>query len=228
MDKRTLVAFVAAVVCSTAAHAIPYFGVYGEAAAVAIAGAGVPESQTQSGSPMEDALTAEAASLDTTDVATAGAIIGLDFLSTSADVSAGSFGSAVSTARYSGAFVNSALVDLGLHFTQFNTTSGSGAATTTLWVSLVSDGVSLFRDFVQGSSWQHTYTPVAGTTSLLDIVLTSEASAAFVSAGVGNATAFGQVSVVPEASTWWMLSLGLGAVAAGVGKRRRQALNLTA
>jgi hypothetical protein len=223
-----LVAFVAVLATSTAAHAIPYFGVHGEASAVAVSDGGVPETQTESGSPASDILSAEAASVGANDVATAGAIVGLDFLTTSADVSAGSFGSAVSTARYSGAFVNSDLVDLRLAFQQLNTASGSGASSTTLWVSLVSDGVSLFRDFVQASSWQYTYTPVVGTTSLLDIVLTSEASGAFLSGGSGNATAFGQVSVVPEASTWLMLSIGLFGVAAARSKRTGHALNLTA
>ena len=142
MNKPALVAFVGALVCSTAVDAIPYFGVDGEATAVAVTGVGVPDSQTQSGSPATDAVTAESASVAAADVATAGAIVGLDFLSTSADVSAVGFGSAVSTARYSGAFVNPGFVDLGLHFTRLHATNGSGATSTTLWVSLVSDGVS--------------------------------------------------------------------------------------
>jgi hypothetical protein len=222
MNKRALAALVAALVCSSAANAIPYFGVYGEATAVAITGDGFPESQSQSGSPAIDALNASAASVGISDVATAGAIVGLDLLNTSVDVGASAFGSAVSTARYSAAFVNTGVVELGLTFDQLNTVSGSGAATTTLWVSLVSDGVSLFRDAVAGPSWYMKYSPVVGTTSLLDILLTSEASAAYLSPGVGGAFASGQVSVVPEVSTWLMFSLGLGTVATLKLRRRRE------
>ena len=223
MNKRALLAFAAALVCSSAANAITYFGTHGEATAVAISADGLPESSSRSGSPAMDTLIADAASVGTVDVATAGAIVGLDLLSTSADVSAGTFGSAVSTARFSAAFVNTSFVDLGLLFTRNDTASGTGAATTTLFVSLVSDGVSLFRDFVQGTSWQMTYSPVVGTTSLLDVLLTSEANAAFLSAGDGGAAASGLVSVVPEVSTWLMLSIGLGAVGALKSRARRQA-----
>jgi hypothetical protein len=226
LNKRALVAFVAALVCSSAANAtLPYFGVYGEATAVAITSDGLPESVSQAGSPATDALTASAASVGAVDVATAGSIVAFDLLTTSADVSASDFGSAVSTARYAGVFVNPAVVDLGIQFTQLDSAGGTGAATTTLFVSLVSDGVSLFRDYVTSPTWSMSYTPVVGTVSLLEILLTSEANAAFLAPGAGGASAFGQVSVVPEVSTWLMLSIGLGAV--GAAARRRALRELT-
>jgi hypothetical protein len=157
-----------------------------------------------------DTLTASAASIGSTDVATAGAFYAPGLLTTSADIAANAFGSSVALASFSDSFVNAGAVSLSLDFSSQDLTSGSGDASTTLFVSLVSDGVTLFSDYVQGP-WQFSYSPTAGTTSVFDLTLSSEVSADFVSDGAGNASSFGLVtftSPVPEAPIWLLLSLG--------------------
>lgn len=215
MNKPAFLACLAALVFCARADAIPFLDIQFEATAIAIASDGPPGLETQSGPLGDDAVSVSAASLGTTDVATAGAIVGLGLLSASVDVSASDISSAVATSRFSGSFVNAGPVSLSIDFTGLDFTSGSGGASTTLFVSLASDGVTLFADYILGA-WQFAYAPVLGTTSLLDLTLSSEASAAFLSAGSGNASGFGMVTMagtVPEASTWLLLSLGLGAVA---------------
>ncbi len=223
MNNTALAALLAALVFTVPAQALPYFDVHGEASAVAAASDAPSDFEVVSGSPAEELLSASAGSVGALDVATAGAIVGLDLLSTSADASGSDVSSAVSSARYSGAFVNSSEVTLGLQFSWLDVASGSGFAATTLFVSLVSDGVSLFSDYVQASSWSITYAAVPGTTSLLDLVLTSEASAAFLSAGPGNASSFGLVSVVPEPGTWLLFALGTVALGGLKLRQRRRA-----
>ena len=227
MNMRTLVACLAALVLSSTANAITFFGVHGQVDAVAVAADALPDFQSLSGSPAGDPLTAEAVSGGAVHFATAGSIVGLGLLSSSADVSGGEGSNAVAVSRFSGAFVNEGPVNLGLEFMQMDSASGSGLASTTLFVSLVSDGVSLFRDYVP-ASWYITYDPVVGTTSLLDVLLTSEASVAFGTTETGNAAAFGQVSLVPEAPTWLLFPLGVGAVLAVKRRTRRVAARTSA
>lgn len=216
MKKQFLTACLAGLVLSTTARAdaIPFFNVQFEATAIAIASDGPLGFGSQSGPLGADTVTLSVDSVGTTDVATAGAIVGSGLLSTSVDVSASALSSAVSSARFTGSFLNAGPVSLSIDFTGLDFASGSGGSSTTLFVSLTSNGVTLFSDYVQGL-WQFAYSPLAGTTSLLDLTLSSDASAAFLSAGAGNASGFGLVTVtgaVPEASTWLILSLGLGAV----------------
>lgn len=201
--------------------AIPFTGVQFEASAIAEAAEALPEVDLQAGG---DTLSASAASVGPTHVATAGAFAGPGLLTVSADVSAGEFSHAVATARFSGAFVSTGAVNLSLDFTGLDFATGSGAASTTLFVSLSNGGVTLFEDYVQGP-WTFSYAPAVGSTSLLDLTLASEVSAAFLTPGTGDASAFGSVAImgaVPEASTWLMFSLGLAGVAA-VGRRRQRA-----
>jgi hypothetical protein len=84
-----------------------------------------------------------------------------------------------------------------------------------LFVSLVSDGVTLFADFISGRA-QLSYNPLAGTTSYLELLLTSSASAGFPQ-GLGNASSTGLVSfsgTVPLGATWTFVLIGLAALAA--------------
>lgn len=206
----------------SALAAIPFTGAQYEASAIAEGAGAAPEVDLQSAA---DFITASAASVGGANVATAGAIAGPGLLTTSADVSAGELSHAVATARFSGSFVNSGTVSLSLDYTGLNFADGTGAASTTLFVSLVNGGVTLFEDYVQGP-WSFSYTPAAGSTSLLDLTLTSEVSAAFLSAGTGNASSFGSVAImgaVPEASTWLMFAFGLAGMA--VVSRRRKAVD---
>lgn len=218
-----------ALVASTIGHAnaIPFSSVQYEATVVALSSDGPLGVDTRSGVLDENPVTLSADSVGALSVSTAGAIVADGLLSTSVDVSASDISSAVAMSRFIGSFVNQGTVSLDLDFTTLDLTSGTGAASTTLFVSLASDGVTLFSDYAQGR-WQFSYTPLIGSTSVLDLTLSSDASAAYLSAGPGNASAFGQVSitgVVPEASTWLMLALGLGVVAVA-GKRARRSTAL--
>jgi hypothetical protein len=208
------------------ANAVPFSSVQYEATVVAMSSDGPLGLDSLSGTLGDDAVSLSADSIGAADLATAGAIVAGGLLSTSVDVSANAISNAVATARFIGSFVNRGPVSLSLDFTALNLSSGTGEASTTLFVSLASNGVTLFSDYVQGP-WQFAYTPLVGTTSLLDLTLSSDASAAHLAAGPGNASGFGQVSIagaVPEASTWLMLSLGLGVVGAAGSRARRKAV----
>lgn len=228
MNKLALIAPLAALVFATGADAdtIPFIDVQFEATVIALTSDGVPGIDSMTGPLGSDIVSLSAASVGAIDAATAGAIVGQGLMTTSVDVSAGDVGSAVATSRFAGSFVNGAGVSLSVDFAVADFMTGSGGAATTLFVSLISDGATLYSNFVNGL-WQFSYTPVAGTTSVLDLTLSSEASAAFLTAGPGNASGFGMVSiagVVPEASTWLLFAIGLVAVAAaanGPGARRR-------
>ncbi|MCR5864159.1 PEP-CTERM sorting domain-containing protein [Aquincola sp. J276] len=202
-----------------AAHAaIPFLDTTFEASAIAEAAGALPEADLQAG---VQALSASAASVGSTSVATAGVFAGPGLLTTSADVSAGDLSHAVASARFTGSFISSGTVNLSLDFTTLSFETGSGAAATTLFVSLSNGGITLFEDHVQGP-WSFSYTPAVGSTSLLDLTLSSEVSAAFIGSGTGDASAFGSVAImgaVPEASTWLMFSLGLAGI--GLAGRRR-------
>ncbi|CAN5206979.1 hypothetical protein BH11PSE9_BH11PSE9_00350 [soil metagenome] len=222
MNKQALMAFLAALTLFGSAHAnaqanaqaIPFFDVKFEATSIALTSDGPAGFDAQSGLRGADTVSSSADSIGLIDVATAGAIVGSGLLSTSADVSAAGLGSAVATSRFTGSFLNAGAVSLALDFTSLDFATGSGGAMTTLFVSLTSNGITLFEDYVHGP-WQFAYTPLLGTTSLLDLTLSSEASAAFLTAGPGNASAFGLVAItgaVPEPSTWLLFGIGMGAV----------------
>ncbi len=191
-----------------------------EATAVAITGDGVPGFDQQQDS--SGATVVAMADSVGSDVATAGAIAGLGLLSTSADAAASQFGHAVSTARFGGAFGGSGTVNLWVDLLALDLASGSGAAATTLFISLVSDGVTLFEDFVQ-DSWSFSFLSTAGASHWLEVILSSEASAAAWLPGDGNASAFGQVTIagsVPEAATLLLLAVALAALVVFSPRRR--------
>lgn len=211
----------AALAATGSAHAaIPFFGTQVDTSAVAAADGAAPEADWQ----MDvDTVSAQAASVGDVHVATAGAFAGPGLLTVSADVSAGALSHAVASAHFSGSFLSTGTVSLSLDYNPVTFSDGSGAAATSLFVSLSNGGTTLFEDYVQGP-WSFSYTPVAGSTSVLDLTLSSEVTAAFLSSGTGNASAFGSVAImgaVPEASTWLMFSLGLAGMAA-IGRRRSQ------
>jgi hypothetical protein len=211
-------------VCTGArAGAITFFNVQYDAAAVAVSADGPPGASADAGLLGPDLVSVSADSIGSTDVATAGALVGMGFLSTSADVSASGFGSAVASARFTGSFLNAGAVNLSIDFTALDLASGSGDAATTLFVSLVSDGVTLFADYVS-DSWSFAYSPLLGGTSVLDLTLSSEASAAFLSSDAGNGSAFGMVTfggTVPEAPSLLLSALGLVLLAATQRRGRR-------
>jgi len=218
MKRHILWAWLAALLLATTARADPiaFFDVQYEATTVALTTDGPAGFSTQAGLLGPDPVSLSADSVGTSDVATAGAVVGFGLLTTSADVSAGAIASAVASAQFTGSFINAGPVSLFVDFTSLDVASGSGGGATTLFVSLISDGVTLFSDFVD-DAWQFTYVPLLGSTSVLGLTLSSEASAAFLSAGPGNASSFGLVTVtgtVPEVATWLLCSLGLSLLAA--------------
>ncbi len=218
-------ACLALLVLSTRAAAIPFFDVRMEVTAVAITADGTPGFDTQLSLNGDEPAFADAASLGAVDIATAGAIAALGLLNTSADVAGVDFASAVATAQFTGSFINAGAVNLSVDFSSDSFASGSGDAGSWLFVSLVSDGETLFEDYVQGL-WQFSYTPVLGTTSVLGLTLSSEVSAAFLSPGAGNAGSYGMAVItgtVPEASSAAMLALGLGLVGFWRARVRRRA-----
>lgn len=207
-----------ALAASAIAGPVAFFDVQYEATAVAVTSDGPVGFDSQSDPTGATGATASAASVGTTDVATAGAFAGPGVLSTSADVSSTGLGSAVATAWFTGSFLNVGTMNVGIEFDALNFITGTGNATTSLFVSLISDGVTLFSDYVD-ELWAFTYTPTFGTTSQLSLTLSSEVDAGLTGSGEGNASSFGLVAfvgTVPEAPTLFLVSLALcGVVASG-------------
>jgi hypothetical protein len=223
--KRVLAGCLAAFAFSAQAVDIPFVNPQFDVTAIATADgpAGV---DSQSSPPLAVPVVASAASLGTVSVATAGAIGAPGFLTTSADVSGGGeIANSVGTSHFTGSFLMSAAEPiLSIDFMAFTFAAGSGIASTSLFLSLTSGGVVLFNDFVSGPSVL-TYFLAPGVTNLLDLTLTSEASAGFPEQGIGNASSFGQVafaSAVPEPGTGLLFLLGVGAIAAA---RKKSASN---
>lgn len=227
MIKQVLSALMAAVALSATAGPIVFFDTRYEVTAIASTVDGEPAFESQSGLSADTALLAQAVSVGSTDVATAGAIAGIGLLSTSADSSSlgGDVSSAVSMAGFSGWFTSSGPVTLSFDFLRFDDAADSGLAESLLFVSLVNDGVTLFADFIDGAT-QLSFNPLAGTLSYLELMLSSTVSAGFPQ-GPGSAAGFGLVSfsanAVPLAASWTFALLGLAALAVPAATRRRPA-----
>jgi len=193
------------------------------AVAVTSASAGF---DSRSSPPSAVPVSASADSVGAADVATAGAIGGPGLLTTSADVSGGGgITNAVGTSHFAGSFLTSAAEPfLTLDFAPTTFAVGASTVATSLFVSLMSGGITLFQDVVSGP-WHASYRLTAGATNSLDLTLTSEVTAGFPAQGTGNASSFGLVtfaSAVPEPETSFLLLIGLGALAAIKRKRASQ------
>jgi len=215
--KRVLVGCLAAFAFSAEAVDIPFVNPQFDVTAIAV-GDGPAGVDSQSGPPSALPVVASAASVGTVSVATAGALGAAGFLTTSADVAGGGgITNSVGTSHFAGSFSTSAAEPiLSIEFMASTFAAGSGIASTSLFLSLTSGGVVLFNDFVSGPSI-FTYLLTPGATNLLDLTLSSEASAGFPSEGIGNGSSFGQVafaSAVPLPAPWLLLLVGLGPIAA--------------
>lgn len=225
MIKQVLSALMATVALSASAGPIVFFDTRYEVTAIASTIDGDPAFESLSGSSADAAWTAQAVSVGSTDVATAGAIAGTGLLSTSADSSSpgGEVSSAVSMAGFSGWFTSSGPVTLSFDFLRFDDASDSGLAESLLFVSFVNDGVTLFADYIDGVM-QLSFNPVAGTLSYLELLLSSSASAGFPQ-GLGSAAGFGLLTfsahAVPLAASWTFALLGLAALAVPATMRRK-------
>jgi hypothetical protein len=83
------------------------------------------------------------------------------------------------------------------------------------FIKLSQSATTLFADFVTGA---FAYNLFPGITYLLDLTLTSDASAGFRGPGFGDASSFGPTtftSVVPLPAPWLLLLAGLGPLIAG-------------
>lgn len=217
MIKQLLSALLAAVALSATASPIVFFDTRYDVTTLATTWDGAPGFDAQTDPSAAVPLLSQAVSIGSTDIATAGAVAGAGLLGTSADATsaAGDVASAVATAGFSGWFMNGGTVILDIDFTGTDTMSDSGLAETLLFVSLVSDGVTLFSDYIVGRT-QLTYQALAGTRSYLELLLSSSASAGFPQ-GLGNAAGSGLVSfsgTVPLGATWTFVLMGLAALAA--------------
>lgn len=215
MIKQLLTATLAALAFSAWAGPIVFFDTRYDVSTVAITPDGAPGLDVQTSSGATVPLVSQATSLGSTDVALAGAIAAAGLLSTSADAGASGAGvsSAVATAGFSGWFTNDGPVTLDIDFQGFDDVTDSGLSETLLFVSLVSDGVTLFSDYVTGRT-QLYYNPLAGTLSHLELLLSSSVSAGFPQ-GVGGASGTGLVSfsgTVPLGASWTFVLIGLGAL----------------
>jgi len=214
VKKQLLGACLAALFFCGHAGAVTYVSSQTETTAVSVTSDGPAGYDDHTGTA-SDTLTASSSSVGATDVATAGAFYGSGLLTTSADVSASAISSSVSTASFMGTWISGNWVGLNLDYTSSNDSSGTGDAETTLFVTVINNGVTLFSDYVDGP-WAFDFMPVAGTTSEFDLTLTSDVSADFLASGAGNASSFGLVTFttsVPEAPVWVLLSMGMGLLA---------------
>jgi hypothetical protein len=218
VTKRILIACLATLAFSTAqAGDITFLNPQHDVTAIATTSDGLAGFDFQTSPPSAAPIFASADSLGTTDVATAGAIGGPGLLSTSADVTAGIEGIATATAlsHFMGSFVLGAAEPfIVVDFTPFSFEIGSGNATTSLFVKLTSGATTVFSGAVDGP-WGWRVTP--GTTYVLDLLLSSEATAGFNPLGEGNASSTGLATVasaVPLPAPWLLLLVGLGPIAA--------------
>lgn len=226
MSRRLLLLGLAALAFGCRADEIAFTSVQFDVTAIAVtsAGAGL---DSRSSPPTTAPISASADSIGATDVATAGAIAGSGLLTASADASGGGITSAVGTSHFAGSFLTSAAEpDLVLDFTPTTFADGAGTAATSLFVTLMSGGVTLFQNVVTGP-WHALYRLAPGATNSLDLTLTSEVTTGVAAAGLGDASSFGLVtfaSAVPEPETNVLMLLGLGAV---VAMRKRRAAHAT-
>lgn len=230
MSKKVLMACLGALTLCSEASAITFTSTQFDVNAVAVT-SGVPGFDTQSGPPAPTPVSASADSSGGTELATAGAIGGPGLLSTSADVSGGGgVANAAGSSHFLGSFTMSAAEPvLKIVFDPLNFASGSGLSTTSLFVLLSKDGVTLFSDLIS-APWSFSYNLGPGGSDLLDLTLTSEVSAGFPGSGIGNASSSGLVTItsaVPLPATWLLFLIGLGPVAA-MKKRAGQAFGLGA
>jgi hypothetical protein len=168
----------------------------------------------QSLSSPPDPVTVSAASVGL-DVATAGAVAGAGLLTTSADVTSVSGGvtSAVATSHFLGSFAGGGQLYVGIDFTPLpDFPNGSGSGGTTLFVTMMNGATTIFSDYLTGSRLFFNSTPV-GSLSTLELTLTSEANAAFLSSAPGAYSTLGLVNFtaapVPEPETYLLLVSGL-------------------
>ena len=222
MINRVLVACLAFLAVSVHAQ-VSFTSTQFDVTAIALSD-GAPGFETMASPP--DPVSASAASF-ATNVATAGAIAGSGLLSTSADVSSvnGDVTSAVATSHFLGSFLGGPGIIFGIDFVPTDFASGSGGGGSTLFVTLKNGATTLFNDFLTGSRL-FSYSTALGSIGTLELTLTSEANAGFLSATSGGFSSSGLVNLttppVPEPETYLLLVSGLLATSLWVRRRKAQ------
>ena len=137
--------------------------------------------------------------------------------------SLGSFASGVAGSGFSGEFIGTGeQVNFSIDFSSFHNVI-NGLADAQLFVTLVSDGTTLFDEIFSSSQRvQESFTLGLGSTNLFDFQLISNAdalgSATNPGLGFNLATASFSVSAVPEPGMAWLMLAGIGLV--GLARRK--------
>lgn len=220
--KQFLAACLAALALGAQATPLSFFDTHYSVTSIATSDAAAGF-DTWSGPLASGSMSASADSVGDLGIAVAGAVAGPGLLTASADVSGSSgMAYAVATTNFMGSFINEGRMKISVDFAPFASFLGNGVASTSLFVVLVSDGITLFEDFIS-ESWEFDYGSLSGSVASLDLTLTSEAVTGFPSDGPGSAAALGIVTfgggTVPTPGTLLLLVAGLGCLA--VAKRRR-------
>ena len=223
MLKRLMAACIVFVGVSVEAAPIVFQNVQLTADAVSLA-EGIADAQSAASPPSPPPLTPSAAAIGASDLALAGAVAAPGLLSTSADViSIVGPASAVASASFSATFVNFTLTSLVFDFDSFDFATGSGFAGASLIVLLTSGGQTIIDEvFTVSTERTFTFNAAPGTLSLLQVFISSEASALLAPGGASN---FASVSIVgtgvPLPSTIMLLLVAAFAMRAIGGRAAR-------
>ena len=215
MIKQLMAAFVAAFTVAVHAAPVPLFSVQADTTAVALA-QGIADVQSAASPPLTLPITSDAAAVGAIDIATAGAFASLGLLSTSADVT-GITGatSGVGNAHFSATFANHGPMFLFIDLDVFGLASGTGFAAATLFVTVTSGGLTLVDEIVTSTTeLLLAFAMPVGTTSVLDLLLVSEAGTGL--GGAGSAVNVASVAfsvMVPLPATWALLLVAVLAMA---------------
>jgi hypothetical protein len=232
--KQLLIACLALFAVTTQAGPIVFVDTTFDTNAVATA-EGLADIQSAASPPDDLPVISVAVVVGATDVATAGALAALGFLSTSADVT-GITGptSGVGTSHFSGMFPRGGLMRLTVDFDVLGEfATGTGFSASSLIVTVTSGGATLIEDVLAASTERtFSFELPTGSTGLLDLLLVSEASAAG-EAGGGTGGAFSLALVefgaaLPLPSTPLLVLVAIAAMAAvrrwSPGNARRERL----
>ncbi len=190
---------------------------------------GVADVQAGSSPPAATPLITSAAVIGTTDSASAEALATPGFLSASADVNAiADVAAATGTARFVGSFSDTGELNLSFDFNSIGFPLGDGGvAGATLFITLTSGANTLIEEVLDVSGLREfSLVLPKGTTSTLELVLTSEASGSSGSAPSGGFNVAlvdftGAVAAVPLPSTLLLLAIGLAAAGLLIRHRAR-------
>ena len=142
--------------------------------------------------------------------------------------SLGASSAGVAGAGFSGQFIGTGqAVNFGVDFSSFNNVV-NGAANSQLFITLVSDGTTLFDKILSSSQTvNESYLLSQGSTNLFDIQLISNANALGgldAALGFNLASAAFNVSAVPEPNVAWLMLAGMGMVGLVRRKATRAAI----